>query len=50
MHILFHEDTGKIENKWTSPEIQNDLIEIVSSLVLTRDIKSNGHYRIIICR
>ena len=37
--------------QWTSPEIQNELIQIVSSLglqrMITRDIKSNGHYSMI---
>ena len=37
--------------QWTSPKIQNELIEIVSNLVLrriTRDAKSSGHYSIIV--
>ena len=37
--------------QWTSPKIQNELIEIVSNLVLrriTRDVKSSGHYSIIV--
>ena len=37
--------------QWTSPKIQNELIEIVSSLVLQRitcEVKSNGHFSVII--
>lgn len=37
--------------QWTSPKIQNELIEIVSSLVLqriTRDVKSSGNYSVIV--
>ena len=37
--------------QWTSPKIQNKLIEIVSSLVLqriTRDVRSSGYYSIIV--
>ncbi|XP_028412600.1 zinc finger MYM-type protein 1-like [Dendronephthya gigantea] len=37
--------------QWTSPKIQNELIEIVSSLVLqriARDVKSSGHYSVIV--
>ena len=37
--------------QWTSPKIQNKLIEIVSSLVLQRitcEVKSNGHFSVIV--
>ncbi len=37
--------------QWTSPKIQNKIIEIVLSLVLqriTRDVKSSGHFSVIV--